>query len=50
MKVLAILLVLNCAAVRSKVALYGEAAAEAWARAHGYTEAQIVAARACLKK
>lgn len=48
MKVLAILLVLNCAAVRSK--LYGEAAAEAWARAHGYTEAQIVAARACLKK
>ena len=39
----------SCAMVRVYVARYSASAAETWARGHGATEAQIVAARECLK-
>lgn len=38
-----------CPAVREAVKLYGEAAAEQWARSHGVSEAKIEEARRCLK-
>jgi len=39
----------SCTVVRYYVAKYTEAAAEAWARAKGATDAEIEAARGCLK-
>jgi len=39
----------SCAMVRVYVAKYSASAAEMWARGHGATDAQIEAARACLK-
>ena len=39
----------SCAMVRVYVARYSASAAETWARGHGATEAQIEAARGCLK-
>ena len=39
----------SCAMVRVYVARYSASAAEMWARSHGATEAQIEAARECLK-
>jgi hypothetical protein len=38
-----------CPAVREAVKLYGEAAAEQWARGHGVSETKIEQARHCLK-
>lgn len=38
----------SCTVVRYYVAKYSAAAAETWARAHGATEAEIVAARRCV--
>ena len=38
----------SCTVVRYYVAKYSEMAAEAWARGHGATEAEIQAARSCL--
>jgi hypothetical protein len=38
-----------CPAVREAVKLYGETAAEQWARGHGVSEARIEQARRCLK-
>jgi len=38
----------SCALVRLYVAKYSADAAEAWARSHGATEAEIEAARHCL--
>ena len=38
----------SCVVVRFYVAKYSEPAAEAWARSHGATEAEIERARACL--
>ena len=38
----------SCTVVRFYVAKYSAAAAEAWARSHGATEAEIVAARRCV--
>jgi hypothetical protein len=38
----------SCTVVRFYVAKYSEFAAEAWARSHGATEAEIQAARSCL--
>jgi hypothetical protein len=38
----------SCAAVRYYVAKFSETAAEAWARSHGATEAEIERARSCL--
>jgi hypothetical protein len=38
----------SCAAVRFYVAKFSEVAAEAWARSHGATEAEIERARSCL--
>jgi hypothetical protein len=38
-----------CPAVREAVKLYGEAAAEQWARAHGFTETRIEEARRCIR-
>jgi hypothetical protein len=38
----------SCTVVRFYVAKYSEAAAEAWARGHGATEAEIETARHCL--
>jgi hypothetical protein len=38
----------SCTVVRYYVAKYSEWAAEAWARSHGATEAEIQAARSCL--
>jgi hypothetical protein len=38
-----------CWAVRRAVAQYGEAAAEAWARAKGFTPRDIEHAKRCLK-
>jgi hypothetical protein len=38
----------SCALVRFYVARYSEAAAEAWARGHGATDAEIEDARHCL--
>jgi hypothetical protein len=46
---LALLSHLTCPAVREAVKLYGEAAAEQWARGHGVSEARIAQARQCLK-
>ena len=40
---------LTCPAVREAVKLYGEAAAEQWARSHGVSEIKIDQARRCLK-
>ena len=39
----------SCAMVRIYVARYSASTAETWARSHGATEAQIEAARECLK-
>ena len=39
----------SCIVVRFYVAKYSEPAAEAWARSHGATEAEIDSARQCLK-
>ena len=39
----------SCAMVRVYVAKYSASAAEMWARSHGATDAQIDAARECLK-
>jgi hypothetical protein len=40
----------RCAEVRVGVAKYGQAAAVRWARAQGYSAAQIRAARKCLSR
>ena len=40
---------ISCTMVRVYVAKYSATAAEIWARNHGATEAQIEAARECLK-
>jgi hypothetical protein len=40
---------MSCAMVRVYVARYSASTAEMWARSHGATEAQIEAARECLK-
>jgi hypothetical protein len=40
---------MTCPAVREAVKLYGEAAAEQWARSHGVSESRIEEARRCLK-
>jgi hypothetical protein len=39
----------SCTVVRSYVAKYSAAAAETWAKSHGATDAEIEAARRCLK-
>jgi hypothetical protein len=39
----------SCTVVRFYVAKYSASAAEMWARSHGATEAEIEAARHCLK-
>jgi hypothetical protein len=39
----------SCSVVRYYVAKYSATAAETWARSHGATEAEIEAARHCLK-
>ena len=39
----------SCTLVRYYVAKYSAAAAETWARSHGATDAEIEAARHCLK-
>jgi hypothetical protein len=39
----------SCTVVRYYVAKYSASAAEMWARSHGATEAQIEAARLCLR-
>ncbi len=39
----------SCTVVRYYVAKYTASAAETWARSHGATEAEIEAARRCLK-
>ena len=39
----------SCAVVRYYVAKYSASAAEMWARSHGATEAEIEAARHCLR-
>jgi hypothetical protein len=46
---LALLSRLTCPAVREAVKLYGEAAAEQWARGHGVSETKIEQAKRCLK-
>jgi hypothetical protein len=46
---LALLSRVTCPAVREAVKLYGEAAAEQWARGHGVSETRIEQARQCLK-
>jgi hypothetical protein len=46
---LALLSRVACPAVREAVKLYGEAAAEQWARSHGVPDAKIEEARRCLK-
>jgi hypothetical protein len=40
----------SCSVVRFYVARFSASAAEAWARSHGATEAEIEAARRCLKE
>jgi hypothetical protein len=40
---------MTCPAVREAVKLYGEAAAEQWARSHGVSEPRIEEAKRCLK-
>ena len=39
----------SCAVVRFYVAKYSASAAETWARSHGASDAEIEAARRCLK-
>ena len=39
----------SCAVVRFYVAKFSASAAETWARSHGATDAEIEAARRCLK-
>jgi len=39
----------TCPAVREAVKLYGEAAAEQWARTRGISEARIEQARRCIR-
>ena len=39
----------SCTVVRHYVAMYSASTAEMWARSHGATEAQINAARRCLR-
>jgi len=39
----------SCHVVRYYVAKYSESTAEMWARSHGATDAQIAAARRCLR-
>jgi hypothetical protein len=39
----------SCSVVRFYVARFSASAAEAWARSHGATDAEIEAARQCLK-
>ncbi len=39
----------SCSVVRFYVARFSESAAEMWARSHGATDAEIEAARRCLK-
>ncbi len=39
----------SCTVVRFYVAKYSASAAESWARSHGATDAEIEAARHCLK-
>jgi hypothetical protein len=46
---LALLSRVTCPAVREAVKLYGEAAAEQWARSHGVSESRIEQAKRCLK-
>jgi hypothetical protein len=46
---LALLSRVACPAVREAVKLYGEAAAEQWARSHGVSDAKIEEAKRCLK-
>jgi hypothetical protein len=41
---------LSCATVRYYVAKYSASAAEMWARGHGASDAQIEAARQCLRE
>lgn len=40
----------SCWAVKKAVAQYGVAAAEAWARSHGFSDKEIEKARRCLKQ
>ena len=40
---------MSCRVVKRAVAHYGEAAAEAWARANGFSDKDIERARRCLK-
>ncbi|WP_407174804.1 hypothetical protein [Bradyrhizobium sp. STM 3562] len=40
---------MSCSVVRFYVAKYSESTAEMWARSHGATDAQIEAARRCLR-
>jgi hypothetical protein len=40
---------ISCRVVRHAVAQYGEAAAEAWARAKGFSDKDIERAKHCLK-
>jgi hypothetical protein len=40
---------ISCWAVKKAVAQYGVAAAEAWARSHGFSDKEIEKARRCLK-
>ena len=40
---------ISCRVVRRAVAQYGEAAAEAWARAKGFSDKDIERAKHCLK-
>jgi hypothetical protein len=40
---------MSCSVVRFYVAKYSASTAEMWARSHGATEAQIEAARRCIK-
>jgi hypothetical protein len=46
---LALLSRVACPAVREAVKVYGEAAAEQWARSHGVSDAKIEEAKRCLK-
>jgi hypothetical protein len=46
---LALLSRITCPAVREAVKLYGEAAAEQWARSHGVSDERIEQAKRCLK-
>jgi hypothetical protein len=40
---------LACPAIREAVKLYGQYAAEQWARSHGVSEAKIARAKQCLR-